>query len=128
VRPRLEGNRSEVGSASILVVAMLGALLVLALGVTDVAKVLRVAADAQTAADMAALSVAQEQAFPSGLDPEGIAREYAERNGAAIVSCDCSAGAFAAAVTVRVEVGALALLPDDRVVQATARAVVDLPG
>jgi Flp pilus assembly protein TadG len=112
---------------SILVAALLGVLLVLALGVADVAKVLRVAADAQTAADLAALSVAQEQALPGGIDPAELAREYAERNGAAIVSCDCSADAFEAVVTVRVAVGSLALLPDDRAVEATARAVVDLP-
>jgi Flp pilus assembly protein TadG len=112
---------------SILVAGMLGALLVLALGLADVAKVLRVAADAQTAADMAALSAAQEQALPSGLDPAELAREYAERNGAVIVSCECVSGAFAAVVTVRVAVGRLALLPDDRGVEATARAEVDLP-
>jgi Flp pilus assembly protein TadG len=113
---------------SILVAAMLGALLVLSLGVADVAKVLRVAADAQTAADLAALSAAQEQAFPSGLDPGEVAREYAVRNGATIAGCECEAGAFAAVVTVRLAVGRLALFPDDRAVEATARAVVDLPG
>ncbi len=128
MRPESDDRRREAGSVSVIVAAVLVALLVLALGAADVARVLRAAADAQTAADLASLAVAQELAIPSGLDPTELAREYAERNGAAVASCACAPGTFEAVVTVRASVGPLALFPDDRAVEATARAVVDLPG
>jgi secretion/DNA translocation related TadE-like protein len=115
------------GSVSIVVAAVLAAIVVLALGVADVARVLTVAATAQTAADAAALAAAQELAFPDGNEPEELAREYASRNAAALVSCSCATGTFEAVVTVRAPVGRLLLFADDRVVEARARAVVDLP-
>jgi DNA topoisomerase-1 len=117
----------ERGSASVVVAAIVGVLVMLALGVADVARVLGAAAEAQTAADAAALAVAQELAFPAGVEPADVAREYAERNGAAIAGCQCDAGTFEAVVTVRVDVGPLLLFADDRATLATARAVVDLP-
>jgi hypothetical protein len=43
------------------------------------------------------------------------------------VSCACSHETFEAVVTVRAAVGPLLLFTDDRVVEARARAVVDLP-
>ena len=119
--------RGEAGSVSVLVAAIVAALLVLALGTADLARVLVAAATAQTAADVAALAVAQELAIPSDLDPAEVAGEYAGRNGAVVVTCECATGTFEAVVTVRVAVGPLALFADDRAVQATARAVVDLP-
>jgi hypothetical protein len=106
---------------------MLAAMIVLALGGADLARVLVVAADAQTAADGAALAAVQELAIPSELEPAEVAREYAERNGALLVECDCERETFEAVVRVRVPVGALLFFADDRVVEATARAVVDLP-
>jgi hypothetical protein len=101
---------------------------VLALGTADLARVLVAAATAQTAADAAALAVAQELALPGELDPGEVARDYAGRNDAVVLECECSIGTFEAVVTVRAAVGPLALFADDRNVQATARAVVDLPG
>jgi hypothetical protein len=89
--------------------------------------VLVTAANAQTAADAAALAAVQELAMPSGLVPGEIAAEYAERNGASMVSCECPEESFEAVVTVRVPVGTLLLFDDDRVVEVVARAVVDLP-
>lgn len=115
------------GSASIVVAAVIAVLAVLALGVADVARVLDAAAHAQTAADAAALAAVHEQAIPSGLVPEELAAEYAARNGAELATCDCEAGAFWSSVAVRVPVGPLFLLPDDRLVLGEARAVVDLP-
>jgi Flp pilus assembly protein TadG len=119
--------RDQAGSVSVLVAAILGALVVLGLGAADLARVLTAAASAQTAADVAALAVAQELAIPSELDPADVAIEYAGRNGAVVVACECAAGTFEAVVTVQAAVGPLALFADDRSVEATARAVVDLP-
>jgi secretion/DNA translocation related TadE-like protein len=115
------------GSASIVVAAIASALVVLALGAADVARVLVAAADAQTAADAAALAVAQELAMPGELDPADVANEYAARNGATVVDCECERETFEAVVTVRAPVGPLLLFADDRAVEATARGVVDLP-
>jgi secretion/DNA translocation related TadE-like protein len=119
--------RGERGSVSIVVASILAAVVVFTLGAADVARVLTVAATAQTAADAAALAAAQELAMPSDLEPENVAGEYAARNDATLVSCSCSSGTFEAVVTVRAPVGPLLLFADDRAVQARARAVVDLP-
>ena len=115
------------GSVSIVVAAVLAATLVLAMGAADVARVYLVAAQAQTAADAAALAAAQELAIPSGTEPEVVASAFADRNGADLVACECSPDATEAVVEVRVAVGPLLLFADDRVVVAEARGVVDLP-
>ena len=94
---------------------------------SDVARVLAAASRAQTAADAAALASAQEQAVPSGIEPEDVAAEYAGRNGATLLSCACELGAFESEVAVRVPVGDLLLFGGGRVAEARARAVVDLP-
>ena len=120
-------RREDVGSVSVLVAAIVAALVVLALGAVDLARVLTAAATAQTAADFAALGAAQELAIPGELDPADVASEYAARNGAVVVACECAPETFEAVVTVRADVGPLALFADDRAVEASARAVVDLP-
>jgi secretion/DNA translocation related TadE-like protein len=119
--------RQDRGSVSIVVAALIAALLVLALGAADLARVLTVAARAQTAADAAALAAAQELALPAEADPADVAREYAARNAADLVECTCSPETLEAVVTVRAAVGPLLLFGDDRAVEARARAVVDLP-
>ncbi len=119
--------RDERGSVSVLAAAIVAALVVMALGTADLARVLIVAASAQTAADVAALASAQELALPGDLEPADVAREYAERNGAEMLACECDTGTFEAVVTVRIAVGSLLLFADDRAVEARARAVVDLP-
>jgi secretion/DNA translocation related TadE-like protein len=118
---------SERGSVSVLVAAIIAVVVVLALGTADVARVLTVAASAQTAADVSALAAVQELAMPSGRVPAEVAGEYAGRNGASLVSCECPVESFEAVVTVRIPVGPLLLFGDDRLVEAVARAVVDLP-
>ncbi len=119
----------ERGSVSIVVVALMAVALVLAMGVADLARVLTGAARAQTAADAAALAAAQELASASGagVEPADLAAAYAERNGALLTACSCEAGGTEAVVMVTVQVGSLVLAPDDRVVTASARAVVDIP-
>lgn len=116
------------GSVSVLVAAMAGVLVMLALGAADVARVFAAASRAQTAADAAALAAAQELALPGGLlTPAEIAASYAVRNGAVLGSCACEPGSFSADVEVAVGTGSLFLAPDDLEVVASARAVVDLP-
>ena len=119
--------RAEAGSASIVVVAILAAVLVLAAGAGDLARVLVAASRAQTAADAAALAAARELAVPSQAEPTGVAAEYAARNGATLVECTCAPGTFETVVLVEVPVGALLLSSDDRVASARARAVVEMP-
>lgn len=119
--------KGQRGSASVVVAAVMAVLVAFAMGSADLARVLVAAARAQTAADAAALAAVQEQALDSGLVPGELAAEYAARNGAELTSCACEAGAFETVVSVRVPVGPLLLFPDDRVVVAEARAVVDLP-
>jgi secretion/DNA translocation related TadE-like protein len=119
---------AERGSASVVVAAIVAALMVMALGAADLARVLTAAATAQTAADAAALAAAQELAIPGELEPADVAAEYAARNGSTVVACSCERGTFEAVVTVRAPVGPLLLFADDRAVEASARGVVDLPG
>jgi secretion/DNA translocation related TadE-like protein len=120
--------RGEEGSASVVAVAMIGALMVLALCLADLARVELFSSRAQTAADAAALAAAQELAIPGDRAPADLATEYAGRNGAELLSCRCDPGTFEATVDVRIPVGHLFVFGVDRVVDASARAVVDLDG
>ena len=119
--------RRDEGSVSVIVASVLAATIVLAMGAADVARVYLVVARAQTAADAAALAAAQELAVPSGSAPEDLARAFAERNGASLTDCDCSAAGSEVLVEVQMVVGRLLLFADDRVVVAEARGVVELP-
>jgi secretion/DNA translocation related TadE-like protein len=115
------------GSVTIVLVAMLGVVVLLAMGLADVGAVLGAAARAQDAADAAALAAAQEIAMPSGRSPTDVAAEYAARNGTEVTACACDPASFEATVTVRAAVGRLLLFDDGRGVEASARAVVALP-
>ena len=117
----------ERGSVSIVVAGVTAIAVVMAMASADVVRVLAAASLGQTAADAAALAAAQTLAFPDGLAPEDRAREYAERNDAALESCVCEPGSFEARVVVRMDVGDLLLFGSGRSVIARARAVVDLP-
>ena len=118
---------SQRGSVSVLLAAGILVVLVLALGVTDLGRVLIARSKARTAADAAALAAADELALPSGADPAELAAEYAARNGADLTACTCAVRTFEADVMVQVTTGDLLLFPGSRVVVARARAVVDLP-
>src|SRR5687768_2569870 len=126
MRPR-RLMRSERGSISLVVAASAGMALVVTMGAADVGRALIARSRAEAAADLAALAAAQELAFPSGEDPAQLAADYAFRNGAALVSCDCAEGTFEAAVRVTVPVRGFLLPLVDRDVVGSARAVVDLP-
>ena len=121
-------QEAERGSITVLSAAVMAALVVLAMGASDVARVLHAASRAQTAADAAALAAAQALAIDEpGPEPTALAGEYAARNGAALETCACDRGTFEASVTVHLQVGDLFLVAGDRTVRAEARAQVDLP-
>jgi secretion/DNA translocation related TadE-like protein len=119
--------RGERGSVSVVVAAAVGMALVVTMGAADVGRALIARSRAEAAADLAALAAAQELAFPSGIDPEGFAADYAVRNGARLVSCSCAEGSSEAIVRVSVQVRRFLLPLADREVIGIARAVVDLP-
>jgi len=102
------------GSVTVVSAAVMAALVVLAMGASDVARVLHAAAQA--------LAIDEP-----GPEPTELAGEYAARNGAALETCACDRGTFEATVTVRLPVGDLFLVAGDRTVRAEARAQVDLP-
>jgi len=119
--------RTERGSVSVVVAAAVGMALVVTMGAADVGRALLARSRAEAAADLAALAAAQELAFPSGTDPASIAGDFADRNGARLVSCSCAVGTSEAVVEVAVPVRGFLLPLVDREVSAVARAVVDLP-
>jgi len=121
------GLRRERGSVSVVVAASVGMALVVSMGAADVGRALIARSRAEAAADLAALAAAQELAFPSGVDPATLAADYADRNGARLVSCSCDEGTFEATVEVAVPVRGFLLPIADRDVIGVARAVVDLP-
>lgn len=120
-------RRGERGSVSVVVAAAVGMSLVVTMGAADVGRALIARSRAEAVADLAALAAAQELAFPSGADPASVAGDYADRNGARLVSCSCAAGTFEAVVRVAVPVRGFLLPLVDRDVIGAARAVVDLP-
>ncbi len=117
--------RGERGSVSVVVAAVILMVLVLSLGLADVAHVLVARSHARTAADSAALAVAQELLLPTGVDPAVVAATYAAMNGASLTRCDCTAGTLEATVAVSITVGGFLLILGERMVTARARAVVD---
>lgn len=116
----------ERGSISLVIVAALGFSVILVSLVADVARASAAKAQAQAAADAAALAAAQEQILSTGRRPVDVAAEYAARNGASLVSCQCPERGAEAVVVVELEV-TLPGLRVTRTVRATARAVVDAP-
>jgi secretion/DNA translocation related TadE-like protein len=117
----------EQGSVSVVVAAAVGMALVVTMGAADVGRALIARSRAEAVADLAALAAAQELAVASGTDPSAFAADYADRNGARLVSCSCDAGTSEAVVRVAVPVGGFLLPLADREVIGVARAVVDLP-
>ena len=118
------GQGGQRGSVSLLDAAGTVVVLSMGLAVADVTVALMTRSRAQTAADAAALAAAQELVVPASGDPEAMAREYAERNGAELTACVCDARGGEAVVEVRIPIDGLLLLPDGRVVTARARAVL----
>jgi secretion/DNA translocation related TadE-like protein len=120
-------GKCERGSISIVVAASVGMALVVTMGAADVGRAVIARSRAEAVADLAALAAAQELALPSGIDPSTVAAEYADHNGARLLSCSCAPGTLEAVVEVAVPVGGFLLPLEDRDVVGVARAVVDLP-
>ena len=121
------GAGRERGSVSVVVAAAVGMSLVVTMGAADVGRALIARSRAEAVADLAALAAAQELALPSGAEPASIAADYADRNGAVLVSCSCDPGTAEAVVRVAVPIRGFLLPLADRDVIGVARAVVDLP-
>ncbi|MGH2680375.1 MAG: Rv3654c family TadE-like protein [Actinomycetota bacterium] len=119
--------RDERGSVSIVVAAAVAMALVVTMGVADVGRASIARSRAEAVADLVALAAAQELAFPSGTDPAALAADYADRNGARLVSCSCAVGTAEATVEVAIRIRGFLLPLADRDVVGAARAVVDLP-
>ena len=114
------------GSASLTLTVALAFAASLSAFAADAARASAARARAQVAADAAALAAAQELVVPSDRTPTEVAADYAERNGARLVSCRCDPGGSDVVVTVELEVS-LPLLRQTRTVGAAARAVVAIP-
>lgn len=119
---------TDRGSMSIFVATATLLMSLFALAAADLGSMLYARARAAAAADAAALAAVVEQApiLGQGDDPEGAARETAERNGATLVSCACVLGDTTATVTVEI-VSRTAFVEgwSGRSVRATARAELD---
>ena len=122
-----ERLRDERGSVSVIIGGVVAIMIVLTLGAADLGTALIARERAHAAADAAALAAAQELAMPSGSLPQIQAADYAERNGATVVTCSCEPGSWEAVVQVSVSIRHLFLFPGTHAVESQSRAVVDLP-
>ena len=121
-------DRNENGSISILIAVGASLMTLFALAAADLGSMIVTRSRAQAAADAAALAAVVQQApiLGQGEDPEGAARDTAERNGASLVSCECVVGTTEATVTVET-MPRLSFVEGwfGRPVRATARAELD---
>lgn len=115
----------ESGNASIVMLGGAALVMLLLVGLADLASFFLARSKAQTAADAAALAAVAELIPTIGQDPQGKAEEYAQANGAEFVACSCSTGSAVAEVTVAVPVQLT--LSSMRSVQARAKAELALP-
>lgn len=95
---RRSATAEERGSASLLVIALLGLLMFLGAAMSFVAGVVADHRAAQSAADLSALAGAQ--ALQRGQDPCAAANRIAAANGASVRSCDVSGEEVVVDVTV----------------------------
>ena len=120
--------REERGSVSVLMAGVLAILLLCSLGIADVGRVVLGRAEAQNAADAAALAAAQDLAYPVvGADPAASAEAWAAANGATLTACRCETDATRVSVQVKKTVGPLRLLPAQVDIVASASAAVVVP-
>lgn len=111
-----------------LAAGLLTVVMLVALALSDLAKIASARSEAQMAADAAALAAAQDLAYPTtDSDPSIMAAEYAQANGASVVTCGCAPGAETATVTVARATPPLAILSQPGGIRATAVAAVTLP-
>jgi secretion/DNA translocation related TadE-like protein len=123
IRPTFGTQR---GSASLLVMVALSFATILAAFASDLSRASAARARAQAAADAASLAAAQELVVPTESTPAELAADYAARNGARLVECDCPSGGQDVTVSVELDV-TLPFLGQSRTVRVSARAVVAAP-
>jgi secretion/DNA translocation related TadE-like protein len=123
IRPTLGTQR---GSASLLVMVALSFSTILAAFASDLSRASAARTRAQAAADAASLAAAQELVVPTESTPAELAADYAARNGARLVECDCPSGGQDVTVSVELAVS-LPFLGQSRTVRVSARAVVAAP-
>lgn len=120
--------RAEDGNAAIALVGGMAVVMVMLIGLSDLATFFLARTRAQTAADAAALAAAAELLPGVGTAPAEQARRFAGANGARLLTCDCRPGAGAAEVTVSVPVSlSVGGLTGGSVVRARSRAEISDP-
>ena len=122
-----ERLRDQRGSVSVIIGGVVAITIVLTLGAADLGTALIARERAHAAADAAALAAAQELAMPSGSLPQIQAADYADRNGASLLTCACEPGSREALVRVSIAIRHLFLFPGTHAVESQSRAVVDIP-
>ncbi|MGH2811320.1 MAG: Rv3654c family TadE-like protein [Actinomycetota bacterium] len=117
----------ERGSAAVSLLGLTAVVMALILGLADLTAFLLARANAQTAADAAALAAAGEMIPGPGGRPEAQASRFAGANGARLVECLCGRSKRSALVKVAVPVRFLVVRAlGTEEVFARARAEVDL--
>lgn len=114
---------SQRGAATVVAVAIVTMLVMVAAGLTAVGRVVGAHVQATAAADAAALAAAPLTFLPG--DPEAEASSFAVANGASLVACRCAADPSFAARTVTVEVAKAVDLPVFGRVTVRARAAAE---
>lgn len=97
------GSDPERGAGTVLVLGIVGAVLLLAVGVAALGAAQNARGTAQAAADLGAIAGAT--ALRDGFDPCGTAGAAVVRNGAAVASCEVLGGGVVRVVATRSAVG-----------------------
>ena len=111
------GADSESGAGTVLVLGIVAAVLLLAVGIAALGAVQNARGAAQAAADLGALAGAT--ALRDGFDPCGTAGAAVTRNGAELASCEVRGGGVVRVAATRAAVGPAGVLGSAR---AAARA------
>ncbi|MFI2488350.1 Rv3654c family TadE-like protein [Promicromonospora kroppenstedtii] len=114
---RKQGADSEGGAGTVLVLGIVAAVLLLAVGIAALGAAQNARGAAQAAADLGALAGAT--ALRDGFDPCGTAVAAVARNGAELASCEVRSDGVVRVVAKRVAIGPAGVLGSAR---ATARA------
>src|SRR5690625_7431880 len=103
MRQKLAGGADDRGSMTVMVLGVIAGALVLAVLVGGLVRGVTARGQAQAAADLAALA-AGEVAAGGGDAPSETGRRDAERNGAALVSCQFSNGGMDILATIATDI------------------------
>ena len=113
-------RRSERGAGTVLVLGVVAAVLLLAVGIAALGTAQNARGAAQAAADLGALAGAT--ALRDGFDPCGTAARAVTRNGAELTSCDVLGAGVVRVATTHVTIGQASVFGPLGVARAAARA------